>query len=107
METRKKFAIKIQSLSDLITNSSSEVYRIKSNVETWMFREMWDGILKNWGYSEEEIRDDSTISGDIRREGDYIILDYSIMCNLDYSAEEKLNEIFGKENVKDITWENW
>ena len=107
MKTKKKFAIKIQSLSDIITNSSSEVYRVKTDIETWMFDDIWNKVLKDWGYSDEEIRDDSTISGYIHREGDYIILDYSIMCNLDFSAEEKLNEIFGKENVKDVTWEGW
>lgn len=106
-KTKKIFKIRIQSVSDIITNSSSEIYQIKSNIPVYYFREIWDSILRNWGYSEEDIENDSTISGIIREEGEYIILDYSIMCNLNESVEGKLAELFGSENVKDITWENW
>ncbi len=104
-KTKKIFKIRIQSVSDIITNSSSEIYQIKSNIPVYYFREIWNSILRNWGYSEEDIENDCTISGDIREKGEYIILDYSIMCNLDESVERKLVELFGEENVKDITWD--
>lgn len=104
-KTRKTFKIKIQGVSDIITNSSSEIYQIKSNIPVEFFREIWDNILRNWGYTEEDIESDSTISGHIREENDYIILDYSIMCNINESVEEKLIELFGSNNVKDITWD--
>ena len=106
-KTRKIFKIKVQSVSDIITNSSSEVYQIKTNVPWLMFREMWDSILRSWGESEEDIKNDETISGIIREENGYIILDYSVVCNVDHSIFGKLVELFGEENVKDITWEDW
>jgi hypothetical protein len=106
-KTRKIFKIKVQSVSDIITNSSSEVYQIKTNVPWLMFREMWDSILRSWGESEESIKNDETISGIIREEDGYLILAYDIVCNVDHSIFGKLVELFGEENVKDITWENW
>ena len=107
-KTKRKFLIRIQSVSDIITNSSSEIYQIKSDITETMFREIWDSVLRDWGYSEEDIKNDDTIYGIIRRkDNDYIILDYSIMCNLDHDALDKLRDIFGTENVKDITWEDW
>jgi hypothetical protein len=107
-KTKRKFLIRIQSVSDIITNSSSEIYQIKSDITETMFREIWNSVLRDWGYSEEDIENDDTIYGIIRRkDNDYIILDYSIMCNLDFDALDKLRDIFGTENVKDITWEDW
>ena len=107
-KTKRKFLIRIQSVSDIITNSSSEIYQIKSDITETMFREIWNSVLRDWGYSEEDIENDDTIYGIIRRKDDeYIILDYSIMCNLDFDAFDKLRDIFGTENVKDITWEDW
>lgn len=107
-KTKRKFLIRIQSVSDIITNSSSEIYQIKSDITETMFREIWNSVLRDWGYSEEDIENDDTIYGIIRRkDNDYIILDYSIMCNLDFDALGKLRDIFGTENVKDITWEDW
>lgn len=107
-KTKRKFLIRIQSVSDIITNSSSEIYQIKSDITETMFREIWNSVLRDWGYSEKDIENDDTIYGIIRRkDNDYIILDYSIMCNLDFDALDKLRDIFGTENVKDITWEDW
>jgi hypothetical protein len=107
-KTKRKFLIKIQSVSDIITNSSSEIYQIKSDITETMFREIWDSVLRDWGYPEEEINGDETIYGIIiRKDSDYIILDYSVMCNLNHDAFDKLRDIFGTENVKDITWEDW
>ena len=106
-KTRKKFLILVQSVSGVITNSSSEVYQIRTDLDQSIFRELWDNILRNWGYPEEEISNDSTISGNIYREEGNLVLDYAIMCNLDHSAFDKLCDIFGKDNVKDITWDNW
>jgi hypothetical protein len=104
---KKEFRVKIQSASDIITNSSSEVYQIKTDIPWLTFREIWDSILRYWGESEEDIRGDETISGTIREEDGYLILAYDIVCNVDGDIFGKLKELFGEENVKDITWENW
>ena len=103
-KTRKEFKVKIQSASDIITNSSSEVYQIKTDIPWLTFREMWDSILRSWGESEEDVRGDETISGIIREEDGYLILAYDIVCNVDEDIFGKLKELFGEENVEDITW---
>ena len=105
MKTKKEFKIKLQSVSDIITNSSSEIYQIKSDIPVYFFRDIWNNILKHWGYSEEEINDDCTISGIITENNGYITLSYDIMCNINENIEEKLVELFGRENVKDTTWD--
>lgn len=103
----KKIKIKVQSVSDVITNSSSEIYQIKSDIDVFMFRDLWDDVLTEWGYTKEEIQADDTVGGVIYKEDGYLILSYSSVCNLDQCVFDKLRDIFGNENVKDITWEDW
>ena len=100
----KKIKIKIQSTSDVITNSSSEVYLVKTNISAQQFREMWDKQLKEWKITEEEFYTpelDFTYRGEIYEAGDgWLYLSYDILCNIDQNIEGKLIEWFGRENVK-------
>lgn len=105
MKKKIKLQIPVQTASDVITNSSSEIYQIKSDIEVTMFRELWNDILRRWGCTEDEILNDETIGGKIYRENNSLILDYGIVCNLDQDVFDKLRDIFGNENVKDITWD--
>ena len=98
-------SLKVQSTSDIITNSSSEVYSIKTDTDVIIVRSLWDQILlSEYGFEKDRL-EDSTISGKIYRDEETgnIILDYSIMCNVD-NVETKLKEIFGEDNVKEIFW---
>lgn len=61
-----RFKVNIQSVSDIITNSSSEIFSIRTDVSPETFREVWNKILKKWGYNIED--DDDTILGDIYEE---------------------------------------
>lgn len=103
-----KFLIKIQSASDIITNSSSEIYSIKTDTDIDIVRSLWDQILLNEYGFEKDTLEDETIRGKIYRDEETgnIILDYTIMCNVD-NVEDKLKEIFGKDNVKEIFWDDY
>lgn len=95
-----KFKILIQSTSDVITNSSSEIYTIKTNIGAQYLREWWDRKLLSLGYSQKEIDDDDTISGYIYEGDGYLTLSYSVMCNVDESISGILRAEFGKYNVE-------
>lgn len=71
-----RFKVNIQSVSDIITNSSSEIFSIRTDVSPETFREVWNKILKKWGYNIE----DDTILGDIYEESPgELILSY-VQC---------------------------
>lgn len=103
-----KILIKVQSASDIITNSSSEIYSIKTDTDVNIVRSLWDQILLNeYGFEKDNLEDE-TIRGKIYRDKETgnIILDYNIMCNVD-NVEDKLKEIFGKDNVKEVFWDDY
>lgn len=92
------YKIEIQSISDIITNSSSELYTIKSDVPDKQFREMWNEKLRELGFSEDDIFYDETIGGEIYMENGKLYLDYPVMCNVE-NIENYLYEWFGRDNV--------
>lgn len=100
----KKAKIKIQSVSDIITNSSSEVYLIKTEISKEQLREMWDRQLEEWKVREEKWYHPSleeTYRGEVRVEEDgRLCLAYDVLCNVDQNIEAKLKEWFGEENVE-------
>lgn len=106
--------MKIKSLIDVITNSSSECYQIKntSGMTTEEFREKWfeelirQGLFEKDGNCLDEFCKNSlqdTLLGYIYSEGEYLYLDYPVMCNIDFDILKVLKEWFGNDNVE-ATW---
>ena len=93
-----RFKVNIQSVSDIITNSSSEIFSIRTDVSPETFREVWNKILKKWGYNIED--DDDTILVDIYEESPgELILSYPVMCNVGEDISSILKLIFGSQNI--------
>lgn len=86
---------KIQSASDVITNSSSETYLIKSNIPEDTFIIVWERILTKLGYN----LDDDTHYGEVYSEGGSFRVEFP-MSNLGEDVLEALEMFFGKDNVK-------
>jgi hypothetical protein len=99
--------MKIKSIIDVITNSSSECFQIKNTLKLTEdeFREKWDKEIKDLGYFNESGNCiygeylDYTVRGEIYSEGEYLYLDYPVMCNIDQDIKEILENWFGKGNV--------
>lgn len=90
--------IKIKSITDVITNSSSEVYLIRTDKSIDEFKKLWRDILLEIG----EDPDDETIFGVWFDKFDSgIQLAYPVMSNLEHS-EELLIRLFGKDNILKI-----
>ena len=102
--------MKIKSITDIITNSSSECYQIKnSEISEGKFQEMWDEELVKRGVFDEsgnclvescKGHFENTLRGLIYSEDGYLYLDFPSMCNLDFSIREVLGGWFGVENVE-------
>jgi hypothetical protein len=60
---------------------------------------MWNKKLLELGYSQREIEEDETISGEIYMENGVLFLDYPVLCNVN-DVEKYLYEWFGGENVE-------
>lgn len=96
-----KYRINIQSVSDIITNSSSEVFTIHTGTPAEIIEDWFHTCLQRWGYSEDEISYDSTIRGNIYQEGPgVVVISYGVMCNVNESIYELLANTFGNENVE-------
>lgn len=105
--------MKIKSKIDVITNSSSECYQIK-NTKNWTveeFRKKWfDELVKNKLFDEDgNCLDDfckrhlkDTLLGNIYEEGDYLYLDYPVMCNIEFDILRVLKNWFGDNNVESV-----
>ena len=96
-----KYRINIQSVSDIITNSSSEVFTIHTGTPAEVIEDWFHTRLKRWGYSEDEISHDSTIRGNIYQESPgVVVISYSVMCNVNESIYDLLVSTFGDGNVQ-------
>ena len=99
--------MKIKSLVDIITNSSSECYQIKNTqgITAEEFKEKWFNELVRQGVYDKEssFATDTTLLGDIYSEDDYLYLDYPVLCNIDFDILKVLKEWFGENNVE-ATW---
>lgn len=95
-----KYYISVQSISDIITNSSSEVFTIHTDTPEYLIRDWLDDTLRVWGYSEEEIVNDSTIRGLVYSDTPgVVVISYGVMCNVDESLYDLLVVTFGDKNV--------
>ena len=96
-----KYRINIQSVSDLITNSSSEAFTIYTSTPAEVIEDWFHACLKRWGYSEDEISYDSTIRGNIYQERPgVVVISYGVMCNVNESIYDLLAATFGDKNVE-------
>lgn len=95
-----RYIVTLQSVSDVITNSSSEIYSIQTSVGETFLREWWDRKLLSLGYSQEEINTDDSIRGYIYEEDGCLILSYPVMCNIEEDIRSILQAEFGKHNVE-------
>lgn len=99
--------MKIKSLVDVITNSSSECYIIKNpKICLSDFQELWENKLIKEGYYDEQMRPtektdyEDYIHGELSEdENGNFRLDFPILCNLDFDVDEILREWFGTNNV--------
>lgn len=87
--------IKIQSFSDVITNSSSELFVINTDLSKWKVQEIWYKILKSHGYD----MDDSSYTGYTYADGKKIHISFVGMCNVGSDARRSLEEVFGIDNI--------
>ena len=95
--------MKIRSVSDVITNSSSESYIIKNSGNKFDVEEAFDKFMKKnhndeWDETTEwsSYKPDQYVDGP--GDGD-ITIDWLVVCNLD-DAYKYLRECFGEENVE-------
>lgn len=95
-----KYYIRVQSISDIITNSSSEVFTIRTETPEYLIRDWLDDTLRVWGYSEEEIVNDSTIRGLVYSDTPgVVVISYGVICNVNESLYDLLIVTFGDKNV--------
>ena len=74
----------------------------------WLFDEMFQKVYPSDIQELEPykgiVKDDlDTLLGDIYSEGDYLYLDYPVLCNIDFDILKVLKEWFGENNVE-ATW---
>lgn len=101
--------MKIRSVSDVITNSSSESYIIKNSGNKFDVEEAFDKFMKKnhnneWDEAEwTSCKPDQYVDGP--EDGD-VTIDWLVLCNLD-DACKYLRECFGEENVKPECDSRW
>lgn len=102
--------MKIRSVSDVITNSSSESYIIKNSGNKFDVEEAFDKFMKKnhndeWDETTEwsSYKPDQYVDGP--EDGD-VTIDWLVLCNLD-DAYKYLQECFGEENVKPECDSRW
>lgn len=94
--------MKIRSVSDIITNSSSESYIIKNSGNKFDVEEAFDKFMKKnhnneWDEAEwTSCKPDQYVDGP--EDGD-VTIDWLVLCNLD-DACKYLCECFGEKNVE-------
>lgn len=106
--------VNIQSITDVITNSSSETFVIDTNHSLDTFLSIWNSILKTTegqGYSgiepneEEQFSIWHTYEGDsIYEDNGKIHIQYYAMCNLGDEARAELERIFGANNIVNLSY---
>ena len=95
-------SMKIRSVSDVITNSSSESYIIKNSGNKFDVEEAFDKFMKKnhndeWDEAEwTSCKPDQYVDGP--GDGD-VTIDWLVLCNLD-DAYKYLRECFGEKNVE-------
>ena len=95
-------SMKIRSVSDVITNSSSESYIIKNSGNKFDVEEAFDKFMKKnhnneWDEAEwTSCKPDQYADGP--GDGD-VTIDWLVLCNLD-DAYKYLRECFGEKNVE-------
>lgn len=98
-------AIKIQSFSDIITNSSSEIFIINTPMSKDKFENWWRKTLKEYEpWYRESLTNkywhntDDTF-GVVEEKNGGIEVGYPVICNVGQEARKQLENKFGKENV--------
>ena len=104
----RKSTLKIRSISDVITNSSDEVYAVRTQLPPEVVGKMWYEFLESCNGNPGEdygTQDDPNWSGvydaTIREQVPGVItIDYPVLCNVE-NFRSKLEELFGESNVID------
>lgn len=98
--------MKIKNITDVITNSSSEVYLVKTTIDTSICKELFIELNKKLdkemynNYKDSYLIDSTMGNPRITRiDEESVEFGWDILCNL-YYADETLEQIFGKENVR-------
>jgi len=108
MYMERKSTLKIRSISDVITNSSDEVYAVKTQLTPEEVEKKWNEFLESCNgkpgedYGTQDNPNwvgvyDATIKEPIPG---IITIDYPVLCNVE-NFKSKLEELFGKEQVID------
>ena len=108
--------LKLKSKSDVVNNSSAEVYAVKTGLSAEEVEREWYSFLESCEESKEYgTLDDPQWTGVFdatikEKEPGVVVIDYPVLCNID-GFKDKLEELFGNENVIDGIqsdyWENW
>lgn len=107
MQKDPLLTIKIQSYSDIITNSSSEVFLIQTKKSKEDFEKWWRKILMRYEYDPNDSAwfFEDTYVGQIEEvnEGKFNIrINYPCMCNVGEEAREAL-----QDKVKRVRFKEW
>lgn len=100
----KHIIVNLQSFSDIITNSSSELFTINSNMDLDRVKELWEKLARkheSWAFKKDSHwNGDTVIPDSIEIEDGKIVANFFCMCNIGDEMREELEQIFGEENVK-------
>ena len=108
MERQSTLIKGVKSISDVVTNSSDEVFAVKTDLPIEEIRTMWNTYMMEIGEEEYGTPSnpkwmgiyDSIIRRDSERP-DEVIIEYPILCNVD-DFRKRLEELFGEDNVIDF-----
>ncbi len=94
----------IKDILDVITNSSSECFSIKTDLNSSEVREKWLEFLESFpeeNGTRQESRWSYIFDGfDVYEVDDRVYIDYPILCNVE-DPYLKLCDLFGSDKVKD------
>lgn len=98
----------VKSVTDVITNSSSETYIIRNRGNAKLIETLWLAYLANFAEEHGTPENPSyscVYNGfDVTDKDDGSVeLDYTVLCNVE-DCYGKLCTLFGKENIEDISW---
>lgn len=98
--------ILVKSITDVITNSSSEAYTVKNSGNAGEVQDKFYEYLESLGiYGTEENHEHCGLfDADFTNNPDgSVYVDYAVLCNLD-NCQGYLETVFGKENVIPDDW---
>ena len=95
--------MKIQSMSDVITNSSSELYTVRG-VDRWDLEDAFREQLKEWGYVPGDYDCGTFDFSCFTNDDGTVEFGYCVICNVNEDIEEWLKATFGEDCIVDVKY---